>query len=91
MPMKILNRNCRFSLRKWILALLVVLFFQPLLFVFGSTNTIAQYSSRTWQTDDGLLHNNVQAVVQTRDGYLWVGTRGGFHWAFHFEIARERI
>ena len=26
---------------------------------------------------DGLPHNMVYAVVQTRDGYLWVGTREG--------------
>jgi ligand-binding sensor domain-containing protein/signal transduction histidine kinase len=36
-----------------------------------------QYASRTWQTDEGLPDNAVQAIAQTRDGYLWVGTRGG--------------
>jgi signal transduction histidine kinase/ligand-binding sensor domain-containing protein len=30
-----------------------------------------------WQTDDGLPQNGVSAIVQTRDGYLWVGTYGG--------------
>jgi signal transduction histidine kinase/ligand-binding sensor domain-containing protein len=32
---------------------------------------------RSWKTDDGLPDNAVTAVVQTRDGYLWVGTYGG--------------
>ena len=32
---------------------------------------------RTWQTDDGLPDNRVYAVVQSPDGFLWVGTRGG--------------
>jgi ligand-binding sensor domain-containing protein/signal transduction histidine kinase len=36
-----------------------------------------QYSSRTWQTDEGLPNNNVEAIAQGRDGYLWVGTQGG--------------
>jgi ligand-binding sensor domain-containing protein/signal transduction histidine kinase len=36
-----------------------------------------QYSSRTWQTDEGLPHNTVQAIAQGRDGYLWVGTHAG--------------
>jgi ligand-binding sensor domain-containing protein/signal transduction histidine kinase len=36
-----------------------------------------QCSSRTWQTDEGLPHNVVQALAQTRDGYLWVGTQAG--------------
>lgn len=36
-----------------------------------------EYNSRTWQTDEGLPHNNVQALAQTSDGYLWVGTSSG--------------
>ena len=36
-----------------------------------------QYSSRTWQTDEGLPHNQVLAITQTPEGYLWVGTQGG--------------
>jgi ligand-binding sensor domain-containing protein len=38
---------------------------------------LSQYHLRNWQTDAGLPHNTVQAVVQTRDGYLWVGTQYG--------------
>jgi ligand-binding sensor domain-containing protein/signal transduction histidine kinase len=38
---------------------------------------LAQYSSRLWQMQDGLPHNVVQALAQTQDGYLWVGTREG--------------
>jgi ligand-binding sensor domain-containing protein/signal transduction histidine kinase len=36
-----------------------------------------EYSSRVWQMEDGLPHNIVQAITQTADGYLWVGTREG--------------
>ena len=32
---------------------------------------------RSWQTEDGLPQNTVNAIVQTRDGFLWVGTSGG--------------
>jgi ligand-binding sensor domain-containing protein/signal transduction histidine kinase len=35
------------------------------------------YSTRTWQTDEGLPDNVVAAITQTQDGYLWVGTRAG--------------
>src|SRR5204862_1757626 len=38
---------------------------------------LSQYHSRNWQTDVGLPNNTVQAVVQTRDGYLWMGTQYG--------------
>ncbi len=30
-----------------------------------------------WTTRNGLPHNNVHAIVQTADGYLWVGTPEG--------------
>ncbi len=30
-----------------------------------------------WQTEDGLPQNSVSSVLQTRDGYLWVGTANG--------------
>ena len=36
-----------------------------------------KYIARSWQTEDGLPHNYIFAVAQTRDGYLWVGTRNG--------------
>src|SRR3954452_16016972 len=35
------------------------------------------YSIRVWQTEDGLPQNLVTSAVQTRDGYLWLGTFGG--------------
>jgi signal transduction histidine kinase/sugar lactone lactonase YvrE len=36
-----------------------------------------QYGLDTWLTRDGLPQNSVKAIVQTRDGYLWLGTWGG--------------
>ena len=35
------------------------------------------FAFRTWRTGDGLPQDSVSASVQTRDGYLWVGTSGG--------------
>ncbi len=33
--------------------------------------------SRAWQSDEGLPNNTVHALVQTPDGYLWLGTPSG--------------
>lgn len=33
--------------------------------------------NRVWKTGNGLPHNNVVAILQTRDGYVWLGTEGG--------------
>ncbi len=35
------------------------------------------YFTHLWQTEDGLPQNSVTAIVQTRDGYLWLGTYSG--------------
>ncbi len=35
------------------------------------------YSRRVWQTQDGLPEETVQALAQTQDRYLWIGTSGG--------------
>jgi signal transduction histidine kinase/ligand-binding sensor domain-containing protein len=37
----------------------------------------SEWVVRSWQTDDGLPQNTVNAIAQTRDGFLWVGTNGG--------------
>jgi transcriptional regulator with PAS, ATPase and Fis domain/ligand-binding sensor domain-containing protein len=36
-----------------------------------------EYIERVWRTDDGLPQNSVTSIVQTHDGYIWVGTFGG--------------
>lgn len=35
------------------------------------------YFFQTWSTDEGLPQSSVSAIVQTREGYLWLGTYGG--------------
>ena len=43
----------------------------------GPDKAMTQYVHDVWQTDDGLPQNTVQAIAQTPDGYLWLGTRDG--------------
>jgi signal transduction histidine kinase/ligand-binding sensor domain-containing protein len=38
---------------------------------------LPNYFLRSWKTENGLPDNAVTAVVQTRDGYIWIGTYGG--------------
>jgi signal transduction histidine kinase/ligand-binding sensor domain-containing protein len=37
----------------------------------------APYLRTVWTTEQGLPQNTVTAILQTRDGYLWLGTLGG--------------
>jgi ligand-binding sensor domain-containing protein/signal transduction histidine kinase len=49
----------------------------------GSTSPTAVSASSaefwvdTWRTDNGLPDNTINAILQTRDGYLWLGTGKG--------------
>ncbi|HTB96092.1 MAG TPA: two-component regulator propeller domain-containing protein [Terracidiphilus sp.] len=41
------------------------------------TTPLADYGRQAWGMENGLPQNSVHAVVQTRDGFLWVGTEAG--------------
>jgi signal transduction histidine kinase/ligand-binding sensor domain-containing protein len=43
----------------------------------GPVAAMPSYVVRGWRTDDGLPQNAVTAVLQTGDGYIWVGTYSG--------------
>jgi signal transduction histidine kinase/ligand-binding sensor domain-containing protein/CheY-like chemotaxis protein len=38
---------------------------------------IAEYTRTVWEAGDGLPVNTVHTVLQTRDGYIWLGTEEG--------------
>src|SRR5277367_4266157 len=38
---------------------------------------LRQFGHRSWQTDSGLPQNTVHAILQTRDGYIWLATEAG--------------
>ena len=66
-------------------ALAVRLAGSVLLVVLGSSSAaaldphkaITQYAHQVWKTDNGLPQNSIQSILQTRDGYLWLGTERG--------------
>ncbi len=39
--------------------------------------SLDQYATTSWGVQEGLPQNSVQAILQTRDGYLWLGTQEG--------------
>jgi signal transduction histidine kinase/ligand-binding sensor domain-containing protein len=38
---------------------------------------LTQYGHTAWRIEDGVLPGQPMALAQTRDGYLWIGTRSG--------------
>jgi signal transduction histidine kinase len=43
----------------------------------GFAASLPNYITRVWTTDDGLPNSSVTAVLQSHDGYLWLGTCSG--------------
>jgi ligand-binding sensor domain-containing protein len=41
------------------------------------SETFDTYVAHTWGTEEGLPHSAVTALLQTQDGYLWIGTAAG--------------
>ncbi len=59
------------------LFLFVLLFCTGPLAALDPHRTISQYILDHWQEKEGLDQSTIQAITQTRDGYLWMGTRDG--------------
>jgi ligand-binding sensor domain-containing protein/signal transduction histidine kinase len=41
------------------------------------TTPLANYSRQSWVMENGLPQNTVQALIQTRNGFVWLGTEMG--------------
>jgi ligand-binding sensor domain-containing protein/signal transduction histidine kinase len=48
-----------------------------LAFAWQAETSANGYSRRVWQTQHGLPQDTINALVQSNDGYLWIGTSGG--------------
>ena len=49
----------------------------PFAFALDPAKAITQYGHDVWQIEQGLPQNSVLAILQSRDGYLWLGTDEG--------------
>jgi diguanylate cyclase (GGDEF)-like protein len=66
----------RGSLRIGLLALVLVASARPAS-ALDPRLAITQYGHRLWTVEQGLPQNSVEAVLQTRDGHLWLATQEG--------------
>lgn len=41
------------------------------------STSLANYGRQSWAMENGLPQNTVQALAQTKDGFLWLGTEAG--------------
>lgn len=63
--------------RYFSVAALLLLLAATRTFALDPTRSLKEFGNQAWLTENGLPQNTVQAIVQTQDGYLWVGTQEG--------------
>jgi len=68
--------------RPWRNSVLRLLLALPLICVapavaLDPNRSLSEFGNQIWLTENGLPQNTVQAITQTRDGYLWIGTQEG--------------
>ena len=73
-----ISGNCRFSMSFSLTSLL----FGTFLFFSVPGNLISQthhFSFEHYTIADGLSNNSINAVLQTRDGFIWIATKDGLN------------
>ncbi|MET0655402.1 MAG: two-component regulator propeller domain-containing protein [Pseudoxanthomonas sp.] len=60
-----------------VFAVLCLIGFTQPAFALDPGKAITQYVHTVWRTEDGLPQNSVNKILETSDGYLWVGTQAG--------------
>ena len=71
--------GCRsiFKPFRCLLPILAALVFTQQAIALDPSRALTQYVQSAWRMEQGLPHNTVRAIVQTRDGYIWLGTYAG--------------
>ena len=79
--------------RAFFIILLLVLFaLSSTVLALDPQKKITQYMHDSWGIEQGLPQNTVHAIIQTRDGYLWLGTQEGLARfdGLHFTIYNKK-
>ncbi|MFN7958629.1 MAG: two-component regulator propeller domain-containing protein [Holophagaceae bacterium] len=46
-------------------------------FALDPARPLSAHANRIWRSEDGLLQDTVTALLESRDGFLWIGTEAG--------------
>src|ERR1700722_11377944 len=63
--------------RRWSGVWVLLLAFTHAALGLDPQRSLQHFGHQAWRTDSGLPQNTVHAILQTREGYLWLGTDGG--------------
>ncbi len=76
-------KNCLFQLMSWLLTV-QLLSILPVIGLSNPQHSIKlqrpldhRFMLQSWTTSSGIPQNSVNDIIQTKDGYIWLGTFGG--------------
>jgi len=72
--MIIIRKTCAWTVT---LILMIILGSTSRVFALDPKKTINQYGHKTWLKQNGLPAHTINVVLQTKNGYLWLGTSAG--------------
>src|SRR5208282_3594662 len=61
----------------WPVGAALLLGLAPLASALEPSTSLENYGRQAWAMENGLPQNTVQALAQTKDGFLWLGTEAG--------------
>jgi ligand-binding sensor domain-containing protein/signal transduction histidine kinase len=71
------DHRSKLKIRWQLLVILLPLFLAFPVRGLDPKRNLNEFGQQLWLTESGLPQNTVQAITQTRDGYLWIGTQDG--------------
>src|SRR6185503_16455498 len=69
--------RCPWLSRRRIAPVIALLLTSAPVLALDPARAITQYRYEAWNTREGLPQSSVESLLQTRDGYLWLGTQEG--------------
>ena len=75
-PMRVFSGNAS-KLAVWTVLCVAILAHRDILAAPEPRKQLSWHTVQIWAQPQGLPQNSVLSLLQTKDGYLWVGTRGG--------------
>jgi PAS domain S-box-containing protein len=78
--MPIMSRSsdiANLDIARMLLSCLVFLFLPHTLRALDTSSHISQYGHTAWRIENGVFAGTPNAIAQTTDGYLWIGTQAG--------------
>ena len=71
------EKNVHISIRFLKVLLLISVLSMSTAFALDPHKTLTQYGHNVWSRQNGLPANSINVIIQTRDGYIWLGTSAG--------------